>query len=161
MNPFTYKAHPVLLEWIGLITQSSPNPGHDLRQALLLLLFTAPIYGLALRHITRKADEISLSMVKAVGLAIPSAVLYTPLILTLLNDVVHHAFVFAERWFLLFALVVANQTLAAFYAFLIHSPKERGPVGLESGLGFSLFMLLTSIPLGLALLGIDAVIHIF
>jgi len=74
---------------------------------------------------------------------------------------VHHAFVFGERWFLLFALVVTNQTLAAFYAFLIHSPRERGPVGLESGLGISLFMLLASIPLGLALLGIDALLHIF
>jgi hypothetical protein len=161
MNPFTYKAHPVLLEWIDLITQSSTNPGHDLRQVLLLLLLTTPLFGLALRHIARKADEISLPWLQAFGLAMPSALLYTPLILTLLNDVVHHAFVFSERWFLLFALVVANQTLAAFYAFLIHSPKERGPVGLESGLGISLFLLLTSMPIGLAVLGIDALIHIF
>ena len=161
MNPLTYKAHPALLEWIGLITQTSPNPGKDLQHVLLLLALTAPLFGLALRHISRKLDEIELSLLKAFGLAIPSAVIYTPLMLTLLNDVAHHAFVFGERWFLLFALVVASQMLAAFYAFLIYSPRERGPVGLESGLGASLYLLLIAIPTSLALLGLDALIPIF
>lgn len=161
MNPFIYKAHPALLEWVGLITQTSAHPGQDLRHILLLLAMTTPIFALALRHLSLKSDEISIPVFKSLGLALPASVLYTPLILTLLNDVVHHAFVFGERWFLLFTLVVVSQMLAAFYAFLVHSPRERGPVGLESGLGFSLFMLLTSIPIGLATLGIDALIHIF
>lgn len=161
MNPFTYKAHPALIEWIGLITQTSPNPGQDLRHVLLLLALTTPIFALALRQVSRKSDGLSISTLKSIGLALPAAVLYTPLMLTLLNDVVHHAFVFAERWFLLFALVVVSQTLAAFYAFFIHSPRERGPVGLESGLGISLYLLLSAIPIGLALLGIDALIPFF
>lgn len=161
MNPFTYKAHPVLLEWISLITQTSTNPGQDLRHVLLVLAFATPLYGLALRHISRKLDEIVIPLPKAFGLALPSAILYTPLMLTLLNDVTHHAFIFGERWFLLFALVVASQTLAAFYAFLIYSPRERGPIGLESGLGTALYLLLIAIPISLALLGIDALIPIF
>lgn len=161
MNPFTYKAHPALLEWVGLMTHSSPHPGQDLRHILLLLALTSPVFGLALRNVARKADDLSMSLLKAVSLAIPSAALYMPLMLTLLNDVVHHAFVFGERWFLLFALVVASQMLAAFYAFLIHSPRERGPVGLESGLGISLYLLLASIPTGLAILGADKLAHFF
>ncbi len=161
MNPFTYKAHPVLLEWIGLITQTSPNPGQDLRHVLLLLALTTPIFALALRYISRKLDEIEIPTLRALGLAVPSSILYTPLMLTLVNDVAHHAFVFGERWFLLFTVIVASQTLAALYAFLIYSPRERGPVGLESGLGTSLFLLLIAIPISLALLGVDALIRIF
>jgi len=76
MNPFTYKAHPILLEWIGLLTQSSSNPGHDVRQVVLLLVFTTPFFGLALRHITHQLDEISLPALKSLGLALPSAILY-------------------------------------------------------------------------------------
>jgi hypothetical protein len=161
MNPLTYKAHPLLSDWIGLITQTSENPGQDLRHVLLLLAVTTPVFALALKRITQKQDEISLPVIQCLGLAIPSAVLYTPLVLTFLNDVIHHAFVFSERWFLLFALIVASQMLAAFYAFLIHSPRERGPVGIDSGLGASLFLLLISIPMGFALIGCDALFRIF
>ncbi len=161
MNPFTYKAHPLLAEWMGLMTQTSDSPGPDLRHVLIILSVTTPLFAVALKRITQKLEEISLSALKSFVLAIPSALLYTPLMLTFLNDVVHHAFVFRERWFLLFALIVVSQMLAAFYAFLIHSPRERGPVGIDSGLGISLFLLLISIPVGLALIGIHALTPIF
>jgi len=105
----------------------------------------------------RKAESLELPAIKAYFFALPATGLYLPLMLTLLQDVVGHHFELGSRRFLLFALLVVSQFLTALYAFTLRHERSGLPIGLESGLTVSLFLLLASIPASLIMLGINAI----
>lgn len=161
MNPLLYKAHPVLTRWIELLTEPHLQGSKGLLAALTLVLLSNLMWALCLPWLLRKYEDIHIKPVKAYLLSLPAAFLYAPLMLTLLNDVLTHTFEFSDRYFLVFSIVVATQLLAAYYAFVIRHEPDANPIGLESGLSISLFMLLVSIPAGLALIGINLITPLF
>ena len=157
MNPLTYKAHPLLARWVDLLHEPS---AHHLSDVLYLLgiLFAGNILLTAgLPWLLRKAENLELPAIKAYFFALPATWLYLPLMLTLLQDVSRHGFELQHRWFLLFALLVASQLLTALYAFALRHERSGLPIGLESGLAVSLFLLLASIPASLIMLGANAI----
>jgi drug/metabolite transporter (DMT)-like permease len=86
-------------------------------------------------------------------LAFPATLVYTPIALTLLDDVLNHAFRLQDRYLLLFALGVAAVMLAAFYGVVV---RFRGrPVGAEIGLTLAMALLLAAVPCSMLLLGLE------
>ena len=73
-----------------------------------------------------------------------------------MSDVFSHAFELKNRWFLLFAIIAASQILTAYYAFVVRHQPSDVPIGIESGLAASLFLLLVSIPATSLMMIIDA-----
>lgn len=156
MNPLLYKAHPLLSRWIELLTHPGSQSVSDLLVMALVLLGGNIILAIGLFWLIRKAEEVVLTPGKAYWLALPASFLYTPVVLTALQDVIKHDFELKNRFFLLFGLVVISQLLTAFFAFAIKDSARSGqPIGLESGLAASLLLLLLSIPVALVLMGIN------
>ena len=149
MNPLHFKAHPLLARWIDLVVEPSAHHAGDLLSLLLILLASNLLWASALPWLLRRMEGLDLTPLKAYLLALPATFLYAPLMLTLLQDVIGHAFEWRHRWFLLFALLVASQLLTALYAFGIRHERSGVAIGLESGLGVSLFLLLAAIPASL------------
>ena len=161
MNPLLFKAHPLLARWIDLITHPTAQNLSDLLYLLGMLLATNLLWAAGLPWLLRKAEGLTLTPLKAYLAALPATLLYAPLMLTLLQDVIGHSFEFRNRFFLLFALVVGSQLLTALYAFTLRHERSGAPIGIESGLSVSLFLLLASIPACLLLMGIHALRPIF
>lgn len=157
MNPLNFKAHPLLARWIDLIVEPSAHHAGDLLSLLAILLASNLLWASALPWLLRKLEGLELSPLKAYLMALPATFLYAPLMLTLVQDVIGHAFAWRHRWFLLFALLVASQLLTALYAFALRHERSGLPIGLESGLAVSLFLLLASIPASLIMLGLNAI----
>ena len=156
MNPLLFKAHPLLTRWIELLTHPGSLSASDILVMVLVLLGGNVILAIGLFWLIRKADEVVLTPGKAYWLALPASFLYTPVMLTALQDVIRHEFELKNRFFLLFGLVVISQLLTAFFAFVIKdSTRKEEPIGLESGLAASLWLLLLSIPVALTLIGIN------
>lgn len=161
MNPLAFKAHPILLYLTEWITQPlAPEPHQALLTAAILILGSFP-YAAGIAYFTQKGESFKIAPLPALLLALPASFLYTPLLLTLLQDVVHHAFLIEDRWFLLFSILVAHQILTALYAFGIKNPESHCPIGLDSGLGLSSLLLLIAMGLSLGILGIEAVHPLF
>ena len=161
MNPLHFKAHPLLARWIDLIVEPSAHHASDILSLLVILLASNLLWASVLPWLLRKMEGLELSPLKAYLMALPASFLYAPLILTLLQDVIGHAFTLKNRWFLLFALLVASQLLTAFYAFGLRHARSGVAIGLESGLAVSLFLLLISIPASLLMIGVNVLKPIF
>jgi hypothetical protein len=161
MNPILYKAHPLLARWIDLLTHPTAQHPGDMVYLLTMLLAINVLWAGGLPWLLRKAEGLELTPLKAYLFGLPATFLYAPLMLTLLQDVVHHSFEFRHRWFLLLTLLVSSQLLTAFYAFTLRHERSGVAIGLESGLGVALFLLLVSIPASLILIGINALQPIF
>jgi hypothetical protein len=146
MNPLTYNSHRLLTRWIDLLLDPSLARWHDALHLVGILLGTNLLWTIGLPWLLRKIESLELTPLKAYMLALPATFLYAPLMLTLLSDVFAHAFELKNRWFLLFAIITASQMLTAFYAFVLRHKASDVPIGIESGLAVSLFLLLVSIP---------------
>ena len=151
MNPIAYKAHPLLIKCLALLTEPSDLSRGDLITLLTLLILGSIPYALAIRWLMARTEGFRPQPIGSLLLAVPAHLLYTPVMLTLIGDVVHHRFLIEDRWFLLFTLLVISQLLCALYAFGIRRPEGAGMIGVESGLGVSLLLLLVSMVLSLAL----------
>ncbi len=161
MNPFLYKAHPLLLRLIGLFTEPSASSPGDKAELVLLMLAINLFWTPALVWAARKADGVHLSLLRGYALALPACLFYTPLVLTVVGDVAIHGFRIEDRFLLVFSIFVASQMLTGFYAFALrHRPSGR-PAGLMPGLAVSLFLLLFSLPVSLGLLGLNPWVKIF
>lgn len=160
MNPLLYKAHPLLNATIRLLA-GGETVGFQNASALLLTYLAINLpFSMLLAHRARRSLHIRLRFSVAYLLALPGAVLYTPMVLTLLSDVVNHAFHLEDRFLLLFALLVATVLLAALFAVALRY-RNGNPVGLEAGLFLALTLLLASAPYALALLALDHRFEIF
>jgi len=157
MNPLTYKVHPLLTRWVDLLHEPSAHHPSDVLYLLSILFAGNILLTAGLPWMLRKAENLELPAIKAYFFALPATWLYLPLMLTLLQDVVGHHFELGSRWFFLFALLVVSQFLTALYAFTLRHERSGLPIGLESGLSVSLFLLLASIPASLIMLGINAI----
>ncbi len=161
MNPLLFKAHPLLMQWLDvLLNPGAQHPGGLLR-LLAILLCANLLWAAGLPWLLRKTEGLALTPLKAYLAALPATFLYSPLMLTLLQDVIGHAFTFSNRWFLLFALLVASQFLTALYAYTLRHERSGAAIGLESGLTVALFLLLAAIPASLILMGLDALLPFF
>lgn len=150
MNPFLFKAHPLL----RLTVESLAGEG-GLWQALVLLLFyliANVVWATALALVVREMVHIRPRPLNLYWMSLPALVGYVPVLLTLLRDVLDHTFRFADRFILLFALVTVASMLGALYGFLFRHPRSHQSIGLIAGFAVALAMLLISLPLGLALL---------
>ena len=81
--------------------------------------------------------------------------------LTVIQDVIKHNFHLRSRWFMLLIILVSLQMLTALLGFAVQLPVSGAPIGLESRLTVSLYLLLISIPTALILVGFDVLVHIF
>jgi hypothetical protein len=156
MNPFLYKAHPRLLQWADLLANPSAHGIGEIADLALVFLALNALMALGLRWAAGRAAGIRPSFPKAFLLASPASLLYLPLMLTVVGDVVGHDFQLRERYILIFSIFVGSQMLAGFYAIALrHGPRGQ-PAGLRAGMAVALFLLLISIPACLAFLGLDA-----
>lgn len=155
MNPLLYKAHPLLYLTVDLLANpSAHSPREALRPALIYLAANLA-FAPWLRWGARQAAGYAPSWGLAYALALPAVLLYLAPMLTVLGDVLAHAFRWADRLILVFCVFVAAQMLGAFYAVAIRDPAGGRALGLRNGLAVSLFLWLGSLPLGLALLWLN------
>jgi hypothetical protein len=161
VNPIHFKAHPYLAGWVELLTDPSSQSMAQIMDLLAIFLASNLLWVAGLAWLLRRLEKLKLSPIRAYWMSLPASFLYAPLMLTLIQDVLGHSFEFRNRWFLLLMILVSSQMLAAFYAFALRHPRSGAPIGLESGLAVSLFLLLISIPASLILTGIHAITPIF
>lgn len=156
MNPLTYYAHRLLTRWIDLFLDPSLHRWHNAVYLVGILLCSNLLWTMGLPWLLRKTENLEVTPLKAYMLALPATFLYAPLMLTLLSDVFAHAFELRNRWILLFGIIAASQMLTALYAFVVRHQPSAVPIGIESGLAASLFLLLVSIPATSLMMIIDA-----
>lgn len=161
MNPFLFKAHPLLARLINLILDPATASLNDTAALILTLLAINLFWTPALIWAAKKTDRLRLSPLQAYALTLPASLTYTPLMLTVVADVAAHGFRFQDRFFLVFALLVLSQILTGFYAFALRHRPSGYAAGLAVGATVSLFLLLLSLPISLLLLGLDRWVGIF
>lgn len=157
MNPLFYKPHSLLLRWADLFLHPAAHGVGAFAELALVLLTINGVLALGLSFCARRVAGVRLPFLKAYPLVLPSSLLYIPLLLTVLGDVVAHAFRWEERFISVFAIFVASQMLGAFYTVAVRHRGGDRPIGLAAGLAVSLLLLLVSIPACLALLGLHAI----
>lgn len=160
MNPLLFKAHPLLYLSVDLLIRPSAYSVDDFSRLILIYLVINLLWTVALRLAVQRTVGIRLTPFRAYGLALPSTVVYAPLMLTVSSDILSHAFRLEERYILLFAITVAAQMLAALYGVGIRFDRTGQPIGVRAGIVVSLSLLLASIPLSLLLLGLNAVFRV-
>lgn len=161
MNPFLFKAHALLAATLGLVLNPAGSaPALWVKLAALYLSMNLP-WALVLMLALRKAANLRLGYGQAYVAALPALLLFLPLVLTLLDDIIHHAFLWRERFIFVFAVAVAGLLGTAGYGLLVRHPRSGKPIGLEAGLVVAMALLLASVPYGLLLLGLDAAFGIF
>lgn len=160
MNPLLFKAHPLQYRMVDLVLNPRSYALADVGEVVLILLVVAPLWAAIVLPSAWKVGGTRVTWLRAYGLALPSTVIYLPLLLTALGDVINHAFHLQERWLLLLSIFVASQLLAAFYGFALRAPRTGKPIGLQQGLALSLILLLGSVPLTLALLYVDGLFSV-
>jgi hypothetical protein len=156
MNPFLYKAHPLLLHWADLLANPSAHGIGELAELALGFLLLNAWMALGLLWTAGRAAGIRLALAKAFLLAIPASLLYLPFMLTVVGDVIGHEFQLRERYILIFSIFVGSQMLSGFYAIALRHGPHGQPAGLATGMSVALVLFLVSIPACLALLGADA-----
>lgn len=161
MNPLLYKAHPLL--WLTFDVLVHPG-NHPHKEVLLLCLgYLAANFlwafwlWLGMKHSTDTPPAPWLAYL----LALPALILYLPLMLTLLSDVLAHSFQFKERFILSFILLVSSQMLTLFYAVTIRNTQSDATHRLLDGLAYALYMWLFSLPFGLAVIWIIERLDLF
>lgn len=159
MNPLLFKAHPLLYRSVDLLIRPSAYTIDDLSTLILIYLVITLLWMAALRHALRRIVGVSLTHLRAYGLALPAAVAYAPLMLTVSSDILAHAFRLEERYILLFTIAVATQMLGALYGVGVRFDRTGRPIGVRAGVAVSLFLLLASIPFSFLLLGVNAVLQ--
>ncbi len=155
MNPLLYKAHPLMHLTVDLLANPAAHSFHDALKAILIYLAINLVWAIGLWQGTRKVTEVAPPYWLAYVLALPSLLFYLPAMATILNDIITHQFHFAERFILVFCVMVATQILGVFYAVAIRNPRNGMPIGLQDGMAVSLWMWLFSLPIGLALLWLN------
>ncbi|MFO1419186.1 MAG: hypothetical protein U1E83_11015 [Methylotetracoccus sp.] len=160
MNPFLFKSHPMLLAAIGLLTGSGRYGAADAAILLLVIAAITVPFAECVVLVAKRAAGIAVRFRVAWVLAFPAAVVYMPIVLTVLNDIVGHTFAWQDRYIFLFALAVAVIMLAALYGVVVHY-RGGQPVGSEIGLTLALALLLAAIPCGLIVLALDGWLGFF
>jgi hypothetical protein len=155
MNPLLYKAHPLLYLTVDLLANPAAHSSREAFKVILIYLAANLIGSIWLWQGTRKIAGFAPSYVLAYVLALPAMLFYLSPMLTLLKDVTAHQFHFANRFILVFCLVVATQMLGVFYAVAIRYPRNGLALGLRDGIAVSLWMWLLTPPVGLALLWLN------
>lgn len=161
MNPLLYKAHPLLTRWVDLLSAPGAQSPDKLYYLIVVLMSCNLLWAIGLPWLLRKAEGLEIRPIKAYLMALPATALYSPLMLTLLQDVLGHNFDFQDRWVLLLVLLAVSQLLTALYAFTLRHERSGVAIGLESGLTVSMFLLLVSIPASMILIGTNALWPIF
>ena len=160
MNPFLYKAHPLVLHWVELLANPFAHGIGELAELALTFLAVNSLMALGLAWVAERTAGIRPAFAKAFALAVPAGLLYPPFMLTALADVIGHAFQLRERYILIFSLFVGSQLLGSGYALALRREPDGRPAGLAIGMTVSLFLLLASIPACLALLALHALRHV-
>lgn len=155
MNPFLYKAHPLLYRLADLLANPSAHGPGDIAELSLIFLALNVLWAVGLPWAARRAAEIRVSFLKGYALALPATVLYAPLMISVVGDVAAQAFRFEDRFLLVFALFVVSQMLGGFYAVALRRGRRGDSVGLAAGMAVSLFLLLVSLPACLVLLEVQ------
>lgn len=155
MNPFLFKAHPLLRFTVELLTDPAGHPPKSTGSLLFFYLVANLVWATALGLVIRKTVRLRPSVFTLYWMALPALIGYVPICLTLLGDILDHAFRFADRFILVFALLIVASMLGAGYGFLVRYPRSGQPIGLNAGLAIALTMLLLSLPLSLILLKTD------
>lgn len=158
MNPFLFKAHPLLQTTIGCVTGSGCSSGVWVGLLTAYLLLNLPLAVFTLLRVKRLL-HIRLRFTAAYLVSLPVTILFIPNVLTLLSDVMHHAFQLENRVIFLFALFVATVLLAALVGNLVHY-RNGEPIRSEHGLTVVLNLLLACVPYALLLLSADALIGV-
>lgn len=158
MNPLLFKAHPLLSLTVDLFTNPTAHTQADWLRLLAIYLLLNLAWAWGLRWASKKAVEFSPPYWLAFLMAIPAMLLYQPIMLTLLDDVLGQRFHFADRAIFVICIVVASQMLGAFFAFALRHPRYDRPIGISDGLTISLLLWLWSVFLGLGLLGLGALV---
>ncbi len=155
MNPLLYKAHPLMHLTVDLLANPTAHSFHEAFKVILIYLAINLVWAIGLWQGTRKVAGFAPPYFLAYVLALPALLFYLPAMLTVLNDIITHRFHFAERFILVFCVVVATQMLGVFYAVAIRYPRNRLAIGLQDGMMVSLWMWLFSLPIGVSLLWLD------
>jgi hypothetical protein len=158
MNPLLYKAHPLLFLTVDLLANPAAHPWREAGRLALVYAGLNLVWTPWLWWGVKKAAGFAPSIPLAYALALPALLCYQAPMLTVLGDVLAHAFHFADRFILVFCVFVAVQMLGALYAVAIRRPDGGGPIGLADGMAVSLSMWLLSLPTSMALLGLDAAV---
>lgn len=158
MNPFLFKAHSLLQVTMGCVIGSRCSPGLWMSLLMTYLLLSVPMGALISLRI-RRLLRIRLRFAAAYALALPITILFIPIVLTLLSDVLHHAFRLEDRVIFLFALLVVTVLSAALVGNVVHY-RSGEPIGSEHGLTIVLTLLLGCVPYGLLILGVDELIAV-
>ena len=154
MNPFFFKSHALLSATLAFVTGAG-QLGAAGGMALIAIYLGANLpFAWCLNFVAKRSVGLSLPFRKAYLLSFAATVLYLPLGVTLLNDVVHQGFRLDDRYLFLFALAVATLMLAGLYGIVLHY-RGGQPIGSESGLILALALLLATLPVALAVLGLD------
>lgn len=160
MNPFLYKAHPLLYRLADLLAHPSGHSLGEISDLLLILLAINVLWVPALLWAARRAAGVRLPFLKGYLLALPATLAYAPMMITVVSDVVGHAFRLQDRFLLVFAIFVTSQMLGGFYAFTLRKGRRFDVAELAAGLSVSLFLLLVSIPACSVLLGLNALLRV-
>jgi hypothetical protein len=145
---------------VDLLANPSAHTAHEAIKLALIYLAINLIGSIWLWQGTRKIAGFAPSYILAYVLAMPAILLYLSPMLTLLKDVMAHQFHFAERFILVLAVVVATQMLGVFYAVAIRYPINGQALGLQDGMAVSLWMWLSTLPVGLILLWVNGQFNI-
>jgi hypothetical protein len=160
MNPFLYKAHPLMYRLVDFLIRPSAYRLDDISELALIFLAINIFWALGLYWVARRAAGVRLPFLKSYGLALPATILYAPPLMTVVGDVAAQAFHMEERFLLVFAIFVGSQMLGGFYAAALRQGRRSEPAGLAAGLAVSLFLLLVSVPFSGLLLGLNALLRV-
>lgn len=160
MNPFLYKAHPLLYRLADLLAHPSGHGLGEIAELVLIFLAINLLWAPGLLWAARRAAEVRLPFLKGYLLALPATLVYAPLMMTVVSDVAGHAFRLEDRFLLVFAIFVTSQMLGGLYAFALSQGSRADPASLAAGMAVSLFLLLVSIPVSGVLLGLNALLRV-
>lgn len=159
LNPLLYKAHPLLFRAVDLLLHPGAYSGVEIVGLAAIFLGINQLWAVAMWQASQSLTEVRLSLRASYGLALPACVLYAPLLMTVLGDVLDHNFRLEDRVILVFAILVGSQMLGVLYGLTLRNP-HGGPIGIRTGLAISLLLLLTSLPFGLVLIWLNSMFRL-
>ncbi len=155
MNPLLYKADPLMLLMVDLLTNPTAHSLPEIAKALFIMLAVNLVWAgwlwLGMGKIADHAPPLWLAYV----LALPALWFYLPPMLNILSDVMAHEFRMGDRFILVFCVVVTTQMLGVIYALAMGKPRDGFALALQNGMAASLWMWLFSLPTGIGLLWLN------